>query len=352
MDLTEIASTLQRDPEGFWASPTVSAVSYEEEHNDTCFAVEEDSFWFTHRNQCILNAVRLFPPQGAVFDVGGGNGYVAKALQDGGLEVVLIEPGLRGVRNAQRRGVSHVVRSTLRDAGFRAGVMPAVGLFDVVEHIEDDRGFLSDVYHLLIPGGRVYLTVPSFRFLWSHEDVAAGHWRRYTLSQFCAVLRHAGFEIDYAAYFFGFLMLPIYFFRVLPYSLGFSPKQGNAERTRKGSPHEWRNSAGYRMAERPGTEASSIAAPSPVGCQLPRSGAQACIGIRWLVRAHFLNMDPRWSFGLSPLEDVSFLCARAVTATELSGTAIIFSSGSFFEMDRNGPSRPRTGFFRKARFIR
>jgi hypothetical protein len=233
MDLTEIASKLRRDPEGFWVSPTVSAVSYEEEHNDICFAVEEDSFWFTHRNRCILNAVRLFPPPGAVFDVGGGNGYVAKALQDGGVEVVLVEPGLRGVRNAQRRGVSCVVRSTLRDAGFRAGVMPAIGLFDVVEHIEDDCHFLSGVYDHLIHGGRVYLTVPSFRLLWSHEDIAAGHWRRYTLPQVCAVLRRAGFEIDYATYFFGFLMLPIYFFRVLPYSLGFTPKKDAAERTRK-----------------------------------------------------------------------------------------------------------------------
>ena len=105
LDLCEIASAIRLDPEGFWNSSKISAVSYEEEHNDICFGVEEKSFWFTHRNRCILSAVRLLPPPGAFFDVGGGNGYVAKAIQDAGFEVVLVEPGLPGVRNARRRGL-------------------------------------------------------------------------------------------------------------------------------------------------------------------------------------------------------------------------------------------------------
>jgi SAM-dependent methyltransferase len=245
VDLSEIAPKLQLAPEGFWISPNVSKVSYEEEHNDICFAVEDQSFWFTYRNECILNAVRLFPPPGAVFDVGGGNGYIAKALQDAGLEVVLVEPGLRGVRNARQRGVSHVVRSTLGDAGFRTGVIPAVGLFDVVEHIEDDRGFLTDLHTYLIPGGRVYLTVPAFRRLWSHEDIVAGHQRRYTVSQICAVLRDSGFEIDYATYFFNFLLLPIYFLRALPYALGIKPRKDMAERVHRD--HHISNGAAQRV---------------------------------------------------------------------------------------------------------
>jgi SAM-dependent methyltransferase len=230
LDLSEIASAIRPEPEGFWSSPTVSAVSYEEEHNDICFEVEEESFWFIHRNQCILGAVHLFPPSGTFFDVGGGNGYVARALQDAGLEVVLVEPGLRGVRNARRRGVSHVVHGTLKDAGFHPDVLPAVGLFDVVEHIQGDGGFLSSVHAHLVPGGRVYITVPAFHWLWSHEDIDAGHCRRYKLSEICAVLKGGGFEIEYATYFFTFLLLPIYFSRALPFSAGISPKHDIGER--------------------------------------------------------------------------------------------------------------------------
>ena len=224
MDLSAIAANIELGPEGFWVSPTASAISYPESANEVYFGVEDTSFWFAHRNQCILSAIRNLPPPGAFFDIGGGNGYVSKALQDAGLDVVLVEPGIHGSRNARRRGVLQVVCSTLQDAGFCSGVLPSVGLFDVVEHIEDDGAFLSDVHSYLIPGGRIYLTVPAFRRLWSGEDKEAGHWHRYALSQICSVLKSSGFEVEYATYFFQFLLPPIYFFRALPFSLGLSPK--------------------------------------------------------------------------------------------------------------------------------
>src|SRR5712692_4618252 len=138
-NLSEIARNIELGQDGLWASRTVSDVSYPDGGNEFCFAVEESSFWFRHRNNCILEVVKSFPPPGAFFDVGGGNGYVARAIQNAGLETVLIEPGLSGAQNAHRRGVLNVVRATLEDAGFLPEVFPAVGLFDVVEHIQEDR---------------------------------------------------------------------------------------------------------------------------------------------------------------------------------------------------------------------
>lgn len=55
------------------------------------------------------------------------------------LKVVLLEPGPDGVRNARRRGVRQVLRGTLEAAGFLPDSIPSAGLFDVLEHIEDDR---------------------------------------------------------------------------------------------------------------------------------------------------------------------------------------------------------------------
>lgn len=160
VNLQEIAPNLDLGQDGWWSSRTLSDVSYPEEGNSLCFSVEDSSFWFAHRNRCILEAMKNFPPSGAIFDVGGGNGFVACAIQDSGLEVVLVEPGLVGVRNAVRRGIRQVVRATLEDAGILAETLPAVGLFDVVEHISNDCEFLTGINRLVIPGGRVYITVP------------------------------------------------------------------------------------------------------------------------------------------------------------------------------------------------
>jgi SAM-dependent methyltransferase len=166
--------------------------------------------------------MKQYPPQGPVFDVGGGNGYVARAMQDAGFEVVLVEPGPAGARNAQQRGVRQVVCAGLEDAGFRTASLAAVGLFDVVEHIADDDKFLKTVRDYLRPGGRVYLTVPAYRVLWSHQDVAAGHLRRYGRKALRDALTSTGFTVEFLTGFFRFLAPAILAGRVIPYRLGIA----------------------------------------------------------------------------------------------------------------------------------
>jgi SAM-dependent methyltransferase len=201
-------------------------ISYPDEGNEACFKVEDQSFWFRHRNDCIVEVIRQFPPsrKGPIFDVGGGNGFVAKGLIDEGWEVVLVEPGQSGVSNAKKRGVDHVVCGTTHSAGFKNESISAIGVFDVVEHIEDDLGFLSHLCDLLEPKGMLYLSVPAYKFLWSREDIEAGHFRRYTLGQLQDILASTGFKLVFRTYIFGFLPLAVLLFRTLPYRAGLYVK--------------------------------------------------------------------------------------------------------------------------------
>lgn len=221
-DLSEI-SDLERGADGIWRSRSrkrLAEVSYPNEGNRDYLAIEESSFWFSHRNRCIAATVGNFPPGGAIFDIGGGNGFVARGLTEAGFEVVLVEPGEEGARNAQQRGVGRVVCSTLKDAEFRDGSLSAAGLFDVLEHFEDDAAFMKQLRTKLAPGGRLYITVPAYRLLWSVEDDYAGHFRRYRLPELERVLSIAGFRIDFGTYIFSFLPLPIFVMRSLPSRLG------------------------------------------------------------------------------------------------------------------------------------
>jgi SAM-dependent methyltransferase len=220
IDISPWIQNLSLSSEGLWVSPKTSPVSYHTEDNENYFRVEAESFWFKHRNDCLLEIFRRFPPGGVLFDVGGGNGFVASDLNQKGVPTVLVEPGPAGARNAKVRGVPQVICSTFQDAGFADHSLPAVGLFDVLEHIEDDHFFLKILKTKLKKKGRIYLTVPAYPWLWSAEDARAGHYRRYTRGNITRLLLSEGFHVDYAAYFFGILILPIFMARAIPYRLG------------------------------------------------------------------------------------------------------------------------------------
>jgi len=199
------------------------AVSYPADGNAVCFQLEDDSFWFRHRNRCITAVVGQFPPAGAILDIGGGNGFVARALIDAGYDATLVEPGAEGVLNARtHRKIPNVLHATLEDAGLAPGSVAAAGLFDVIEHIEDDGGFIARLRTLLTPGGLVYVTVPAHQRLWSATDVDAGHFRRYSVPELRERFERAGFDVLYATYFFEALVVPFYLMRTLPYALGLA----------------------------------------------------------------------------------------------------------------------------------
>jgi SAM-dependent methyltransferase len=194
--------------------------SYPEGGHATCFQVEDDSFWFRHRNECISALVRCFGVSGKFVDIGGGNGFVARRLADDGHDVALVEPGAEGARNAREfRGIKQVIQGTLAGAMTELRSVVAAGAFDVVEHIEDDRGFVGQIADLLPDGGMFYSTVPAHAWLWSMADDEAGHFRRYTLASYQALLSEH-FDVQFASYFFGPLVAPIAIFRSLPYRLG------------------------------------------------------------------------------------------------------------------------------------
>lgn len=215
------ARNLSLDPKGYWVAARSETLSYPSDGNDACFSLEDNSFWFRHRNDVIAAAVQQFPPSGPIFDIGGGNGYVAAGLERAGFATVVVEPGQTGAENALRRGLQNVVCATVDAADFTVGAIDAVGLFDVLEHIEDDLAFLVSLRRLLRPCGRVYVSVPAFQFLWSSEDEIAGHYRRYTRRSLGELFLAADMEVEFLTYFFWFLPIPIWLLRAIPSRLGW-----------------------------------------------------------------------------------------------------------------------------------
>lgn len=231
VEIRTISTGLTLGSDGIWYGLDTQDLSYPPDGNRFCFAIEDNSFWFRHRNNCIISIVKTYPPEdnGAIFDIGGGNGFVSSGLEAAGFDAVLVEPGKVGALNAKTRGLENVICATTDVAKFKPHSLPAVGLFDVIEHLDDDLSFLQSIQGIMKKDGYLYVTVPSYPFLWSEEDVLAGHFRRYSLKSISNVLQAAGFTVVFSSYIFRVIPILVLFLRTLPYKLGLSQGELKAE---------------------------------------------------------------------------------------------------------------------------
>ena len=189
----------------------MTAGGYDPRHYAPILEVEDRHFWFRARNAVIEAMVRQltvgWPSGYRVLEVGCGTGYVLQMLARAcaGARVVGIDflhDGLVAAR--KRRGVA-VVQGRFEHPPF-ASSFDLLGLFDTLEHIEDDAGALGHLRRLLRTNGVMVITVPAYDALWSDFDVEAHHCRRYEPDRLRGRLEGAGFAVDYLTPF----MLPLY----------------------------------------------------------------------------------------------------------------------------------------------
>ena len=67
---------------------------------------------------------------------------------------------------------------------------------EVLEHVRDHERLLDALCGLLVPGGRLFLTVPLRPKLWTSVDDHVGHQRRYRSGELADLCRQRGLLID------------------------------------------------------------------------------------------------------------------------------------------------------------
>ncbi len=117
-----------------------------------------------------------------------------------GAALVGMDPFAEGLKYARRRTLAPLVRGRMEQPPFNVR-FHLVGLFDVLEHLDDDRAALARLHELVEPGGALILTVPAHRKLWSRFDEEAHHCRRYERPDLEALLEEAGFQVEYVTLF-------------------------------------------------------------------------------------------------------------------------------------------------------
>ncbi|MCX7107418.1 MAG: class I SAM-dependent methyltransferase [Methylococcales bacterium] len=76
------------------------------------------------------------------------------------------------------------------------GQFDVICVFDVLEHIENDREVLEKWSSWLKPGGTFLLSVPAHMKSWNSRDIWAGHYRRYEKEGLIDLIEKAGYSIE------------------------------------------------------------------------------------------------------------------------------------------------------------
>lgn len=212
-----------KDDNGIWAAAMeVKPVEYPDKGSETCEVLEDNnSFWFNHRNDIICEIIKRYPHTGNFADIGGGNGFQLLSMENSlpGPDYYLIEPGYRACLTARKRGLKNVFNCNFQEFDFAGTNVQGTGLFDVLEHIPDAGAFLNELYASINPNSYVYITVPSYDFLWSDVDDYGKHQKRYNHRSLTELVEKTKFRKEYFSYFFSYLTIPSFLIRTIPYHI-------------------------------------------------------------------------------------------------------------------------------------
>lgn len=153
-----------------------------------------EHFWIIRRFAVARRlAGDLLHPGATACEIGCGNGVLQWQLeQAAGMTVDGMDLNLPGLESSiAARGEVYHYNVFDRRPEF-AGKYDLLFLFDVLEHLDDDLGFLQACLFHLKPGGHIVINVPARMELFSRYDIQAGHSRRYDIDGLLKVCQAAG----------------------------------------------------------------------------------------------------------------------------------------------------------------
>ncbi|MCZ6830440.1 MAG: class I SAM-dependent methyltransferase [Gammaproteobacteria bacterium] len=167
----------------------------------------ETHFWHIARHHALLRALKtLRIKDQLILDVGCGVGITTRFLHDQGFNIRGIEQGDAPVPEPSRTYIT--TRQDLFDmTAAQKQDVTCVLLLDVLEHMADREGFLTELQRQLPNCQTLVLTVPARRELWGEFDRFWGHQLRYDRPTLAGELSRCGFTVQRISYYFHLVYL-------------------------------------------------------------------------------------------------------------------------------------------------
>lgn len=179
---------------------------------DILYQIEETHWWFVGRRHIILEQIgRFYHDQTGLdlLDIGCGTGIFMSSLKQYG-HVIGLDLSPDALSFCKQRDSLCLVRGNGFSLPFTEKSFDFVTANDLLEHLDDDITSLREWLRVLKQGGRAFVFVPAYQFLWSLQDKISYHKRRYTLKQLSERIERAGFVLEWISY-ANMLLFPIIF---------------------------------------------------------------------------------------------------------------------------------------------
>ncbi len=173
--------------------------------------LDQSHWWYRARREVLAALIRRVaqpPKNAAILEIGCGTGHNLAMLREfGRVDALELDEEARGL--AEERLGRKVLSSPLPELSEVAERhYDLVGAFDVIEHIDDDRAAVASIASRLKPGGKLVITVPAHRWMWSAHDVVNHHKRRYSRQALRALIENSPLRLDAIGY-FNSLLFPV-----------------------------------------------------------------------------------------------------------------------------------------------
>lgn len=193
--------------------------------------LEDRYWWFVGRRFIVLMLIQSFwKPKSnpaLILDLGCGTGGSFPLLRNFGV-VVGLDNSWLALSHARKRGMKHLTLGDALSLPFVDNSFDLVATLDVLEHLEDDRQALKEIWRVLKPEGKVVFTVPAFMSLWSVHDIALAHKRRYLWNEIHDKVVQSGLKLLHLSYAICPLLPIVFVFRKIQNSLMRNKKPATA----------------------------------------------------------------------------------------------------------------------------
>jgi 2-polyprenyl-3-methyl-5-hydroxy-6-metoxy-1,4-benzoquinol methylase len=182
--------------------------------------LEKEYWWHQGRLYLIDELINKHHPNKTnrkILEVGCGTGETTRHLKKHG-EVIGIDVSDEAIKYGKQNGIEDIYSSDIvniqNNKNLKDKKFDLIFALDVLEHIQEDKTAMKNIYGMLNTDGLFITTVPAHKFLWSEHDESLHHKRRYHMYEITKKLEDSNFTISDKSYFIFFLFPIVFAYRL------------------------------------------------------------------------------------------------------------------------------------------